>query len=143
MAGNTTRMGTVLLLRYVAIHANNQTVIWFVNYQFCGLALDSNTIPYNLSRYLLTIFKERQGISRYLKIAMKKIAGFSFSCFPTAYHVGTPKDGFHMGSTNFVDQQNIYHHLQIFVDRQVKGDQLYSRSRWLFQEPKKMEVPAI
>ena len=106
MAGNTTRMGTVLLLRYVAIHANNQTVIWFVNYQFCGLALDSNTIPYNLSRYLLTIFKEMQGISRYLKIAMKEFAGFSFSCFPTAYHVGTPKDGFHMGSTNFVDQQN-------------------------------------
>ena len=42
-----------------------------------------------------------------------------------------------MGSTNFVDQQNIYHHLQIFVDRQVKGDQLYSRSQWPFQEPKK------
>jgi hypothetical protein len=74
--------------------------------QFCGLALDSNTILYNLSRYLLTIFKEMQGISRYRKIAMKKIAGFSFSSFPTAYHVGTPKDEFHMGSTNFVDQQN-------------------------------------
>ena len=106
-----TQLGWVLyyffdMLLYMRTTKLSYGLLAIFSYQFCGLALDSNTIPYNLGRYLLTIFKEMQGISRYLKIAMKEFAGFSFSCFSTAYHVGTPKDGSHMGSTNFVDQQN-------------------------------------
>ena len=67
------------MLLYMRTTKLSYGLLAIFSYQFCGLALDSNTIPYNLSRYLLTIFKEMQGISRYLEIAMKKTSQVSAS----------------------------------------------------------------